>query len=83
VMKAVHDSALRIPDDLALIGFDDFEWADCFEPRLSVIAQPSDAIGMRAAEMLAARIKAPDLTPNHERLAPQLILRRSCGCKGH
>jgi LacI family transcriptional regulator len=83
VMKAVHDSALRIPDDLALIGFDDFEWADCFEPRLSVIAQPSEAIGMRAAEMLAARIKTPLREPEHIRLAPMLVLRRSCGCKGH
>jgi LacI family transcriptional regulator len=83
VMKAAHDSALSIPDDLALIGFDDFEWADCFEPRLSVIAQPSEAIGMRAAEMLSARIKSPGMTPTHERLAPKLILRRSCGCKGH
>lgn len=83
VMKAVHDSALRIPDDLALIGFDDFEWADCFEPRLSVIAQPSEEIGMRAAEMLAARIKAPVMEPKQVRLAPKLVLRRSCGCNGH
>lgn len=83
VMKAVQDSALRIPDDLALIGFDDFEWADCFEPRLTVIAQPSDVIGMRAAELLAARIKSPDAPPKSIRLAPTLVIRRSCGCKGH
>lgn len=83
VMKAVNETTLRIPDDLALMGFDDFEWADCFEPRLSVIAQPSEAIGMQAAEMLAARIKTPQLEPTHIRLAPTLVLRRSCGCKGH
>jgi LacI family transcriptional regulator len=83
VMKAVGDAGLRVPDDLALIGFDDFEWADCFEPRLTVIAQPSDVIGMRAAELLAARIKSPDAPPKSIRLAPTLVLRRSCGCKGH
>ena len=83
VMKAVHDAGLRVPDDLALIGFDDFEWADCFEPRLTVIAQPSDMIGQRAAELLAARIKTPDAPPKSIRLAPTLVLRRSCGCKGH
>jgi LacI family transcriptional regulator len=83
VMKAVHDTGLRIPDDLALIGFDDFEWADCFEPRLTVIAQPSEAIGMRAAKMLAARIKSPQSPTKQIRLAPTLVLRRSCGCQGH
>lgn len=83
VMKAVRETGLRVPDDLALIGFDDFEWADCFEPRLTVIAQPSDMIGMRAAELLAARIKSPDAPPKSIRLAPTLVVRRSCGCKGN
>jgi LacI family transcriptional regulator len=83
IMKAVRDVGLRIPEDLALIGFDDFEWADCFEPRLTVIAQPSDMIGLRAAELLAARIKAPNQPPKSIRLAPTLVLRRSCGCEGH
>ena len=80
IMKAVRDSGLRIPDDIVLIGFDDFEWADCFEPRLTVIAQSSDQIGMRAAELLAERIKHPDAPPRSIRLATHLIKRRSCGC---
>jgi LacI family transcriptional regulator len=83
IMKAVHDAGLRIPQDLALIGFDDFEWADCFEPRLTVIAQPSEQIGQRAAELLAERIKQPDAPPKSIRLPPTLVLRRSCGCEGH
>jgi LacI family transcriptional regulator len=83
IMKAVRDVGLRIPEDLALIGFDDFEWADCFEPRLTVIAQPSEMIGQRAAELLAARIKSPDAPPNSVRLPSTLVIRRSCGCSGH
>ena len=79
-MRAVHAARLRVPDDLALMGFDDFEWADCFEPRLSVIAQPCDQIGQRAADLLAQRIKAPDAATKTVRLASSLIIRRSCGC---
>jgi LacI family transcriptional regulator len=81
IMKAIRERRLRVPKDIALMGFDDFEWAECFEPRLSVIAQPSEAIGMRAAEMLAERIKTPDRAPRQARLAPTLVLRRSCGCE--
>ena len=83
VMKAMHDLNLRVPQDLALIGFDDFEWADCFEPRLTVIAQPSEMIGLRAAELLAKRIKSPDAPAKSVRLPPTLIIRRSCGCVGN
>jgi LacI family transcriptional regulator len=83
VLKAVRDAGLNVPDDLALIGFDDFEWADCFEPRLTVIAQPTELIGERAASLLSERIKFPDAPPRSIRLAPTLVLRRSCGCKGH
>jgi LacI family transcriptional regulator len=83
VLKGVRDLGLRVPDDLALIGFDDFEWADCFEPRLTVIAQPTELIGQRAAELLAARIKSPDAPPNSVRVVPTLVVRRSCGCEGH
>ena len=80
VMRAVHEAGLRVPDDLALMGFDDFEWADCFEPRLSVIAQPCDLIGQRAAELLAKRIKSPGGPAKSIRLASTLVIRRSCGC---
>jgi LacI family transcriptional regulator len=83
VLKAVRDLGLRIPEDLALIGFDDFEWADCFEPRLTVIAQPTEQIGQRAAELLAERIREPEGTPKSIRLAPTLVVRHSCGCEGH
>jgi len=80
VMRAVHEAGMRVPQDLALMSFDDFEWADSFEPRLSVIAQPCDLIGQRAAEMLAARIKSPGGPTRSIRLASTLVIRRSCGC---
>ncbi|MBY5317925.1 MULTISPECIES: LacI family DNA-binding transcriptional regulator [Rhizobium] len=83
VMRAVRDLGLRISEDLALIGFDDFDWADCFEPRLTVMAQPSEMIGMQAAEMLSRRIKSSTEDVRQVRLPAKLVIRRSCGCGGH
>ncbi len=78
-MRAVREAGLRVPDDVALAGFDDFEWADCFEPRLTVMAQPCAAIGRHAAALLARRIADPDASTETVRLTPQLVVRASCG----
>jgi LacI family transcriptional regulator len=79
-MQAIREAGLRVPADLALAGFDDFEWADCFEPRLTVIAQPCQEIGRRAAALLADRIKGHDERKRTIRLQPSLVIRNSCGC---
>jgi LacI family transcriptional regulator len=79
-MRAMRQRGLRIPADIALVGFDDFEWADLFEPRLTVIAQPCAQIGELAATMLVERIKAPNLPRRTARLKPRLVIRGSCGC---
>jgi LacI family transcriptional regulator len=80
-MRAIRERRLRIPDEIALVGFDDFEWADLFEPRLTVMAQPVKRIGEEAAAMLVERIKHPTSPPRTLRLDPSLIIRRSCGCE--
>jgi LacI family transcriptional regulator len=59
-MHALREKAFRVPEDVALVGFDDFEWADYFEPRLIVIAQPCQAIGKEAALLLFERIGSMD-----------------------
>jgi LacI family transcriptional regulator len=81
-MQAIRDRGIRIPDEVALAGFDDFEWADLFEPRLTVIAQPVKRIGEEAAAMLVERIRNPQSPPRTVRLEPSLVIRESCGCGG-
>ena len=56
VMRAIRERGLRVPEDISLVGFDDFEWADCFEPRLTLVAQPCAEIGRQAAALLVERI---------------------------
>ena len=49
-MRALHELGLSVPEDIALVAFDDFEWADLFQPRLTTIVQPCYDIGTKAVE---------------------------------
>ncbi|ANN59863.1 LacI family transcriptional regulator [Mesorhizobium loti NZP2037] len=77
-VRAIRERGLSIPGDLSLAGFDDFEWADCFEPRLTLVAQPCTEIGRQAAALLCARIASTDLEPQAVRLRAALQVRESC-----
>ncbi len=79
-MHALRERGLRVPQDIALAGFDDFEWADYFEPRLTVVAQPCEAIGREAASLLVERIGDFKGKRRTIRLKTRLIVRSSCGC---
>jgi LacI family transcriptional regulator len=79
-MQAIRKAGLRVPQDIALVAFDDFEWADCFEPRLTAIAQPVQELGRRAASLLVQRIRNGEEKRQAIRLKPTLIVRDSCGC---
>ena len=79
-MHALWDAKIVVPGQMALVGFDDFDWADFFLPRLSVIAQPVQALGERAVQLLLQRIDDPEGARVSERLPATLRLRNSCGC---
>lgn len=79
-MQALGEAGLRVPDDLAVVGFDDFPWANWFAPRLTVIAQPCTEIGSEATRLLLRRIGEPGLAPETHRLSSSFVHRDSCGC---
>ena len=78
VMRAVRERGLSIPDDLSLVGIDDFEWAELFEPRLTLVEQPCTELGRQAAALLVERITTPGGSRRSVRLEPKLNLRASC-----
>src|SRR4051794_33622811 len=80
LLRAISERGLRVPDDLALVGFDDFEWADLFHPRLTVIRQPTSELGARAVELLLSRLADPSRPVRSERLEATFVHRDSCGC---
>lgn len=80
LMRAIHDAGLRCPDDVAVACFDDFDWAEVFHPRLTTVAQPTQAIGMQAMMMLLERMKddtVKNLPPRVVRLKAELRVRDS------
>lgn len=81
-MQGVRDRGLSIPDDLALVAFDDFPWADVFHPRLTTMAQPTDLLGREAVRMALARLADPGLPPRRVTMPPTFKHRDSCGCTG-
>jgi len=80
VLHALRERGLSVPGDIALVAFDDFEWSDLFQPRLTVIAQPTSAIGAQAVQLLLSRLDEPNRPPQSVRLQPTFIHRESCGC---
>ncbi|MDV9168770.1 LacI family DNA-binding transcriptional regulator [Streptomyces sp. W16] len=79
-LRALREHGLSVPGDLALCCFDDFAWADLFEPRLTAIAQPSKEIGAEAVRLLLDRLAAPDRPARVLRLPCAFVHRTSCGC---
>jgi LacI family transcriptional regulator len=80
LLRAISERGLTVPDDIALVAFDDFEWADLFAPRLTVIRQPTTQLGSRAVELLLSRLEDPARPPRTERLEAMFVHRNSCGC---
>lgn len=77
-MEAIHKQGLRIPEDMAIIGFDDLPWAETLDPPLTVVRQPAYEVGRAAAELLLKRLSNPAAPAAWLRLRPKLILRSSC-----
>jgi LacI family transcriptional regulator len=82
-MAAIHDCGLRCPDDVSVIGYDDYEWEEAFRPRVTAVAQPSYLLGQRAAELLIGRILGTKSGPFEQIVIPsRLVVRESCGIHG-
>src|SRR5438093_5625891 len=81
-LQAIVNRGLAVPDDVALVGFDDFPfpWSDAFRPHLTTIAQPTYELGRRAAEILVQRLKGSRSIPvERVVLDGKLVVRESSG----
>lgn len=79
-IAALGARGITPPHGIATVSFDDFPWADSFQPRLTTMSQPVDELGAVAVRLLLERIANPGLPSRHVRLAPTFKLRESCGC---
>lgn len=78
-MKAVYDAGLRVPGDVAVVGFDDIQLASLLQPTLTTIRQDKLGLGLAATRALVEQIENPDITPPVLTLPVELVVRASCG----
>ncbi len=78
-MRAVRDAGLRVPEDVAMVGFDDLPLATIPEPRLTTVRQPVYQFGVKAVEILLDLIENGTKPPRRVIMETELIIRNSCG----
>lgn len=82
VLDELERRGLRVPQDMALVSFDDLPNTSRLFPFLTVAVQPAYEIGANAAQLLLSRLEATvPLQPRHVVLPTRLIIRYSCGSK--
>jgi LacI family fructose operon transcriptional repressor len=76
--RAIRESKLAIPDQIAFASFDETTWTSLVEPGITVIEQPTYEIGQTAAELLFKRLEEPSRPTREIILKGKLIIRQSC-----
>jgi LacI family transcriptional regulator len=78
-LRALREAGIKVPDDVALIGFDDMPFATMAQPQLTTIRQPVQRLGYLAAEGLIGLLEGEITPPYQVSLPTQLVIRESCG----
>jgi len=80
-LRALRERGVRLPEDMALVGFDDMPWASELCPPLTVVSQPTYEMGQETVLLLVRRLAHPDAPARTVTLQPRLVIRESCGAQ--
>ncbi len=78
-IRALNDRGLKIPDDVAISGFDDIAFSALVTPSLTTVRQPKHQIGVRTMEKLMDLIAGKTLAANRDVLNYEIVIRESSG----
>ncbi|MBI4269992.1 MAG: LacI family DNA-binding transcriptional regulator [Candidatus Rokubacteria bacterium] len=78
-LRALGHLGLRVPEDVAIAGFDEVEWADVLSPPMTMAEQPTDAMARHAVELIVERITGKRGRPRQIVVEPEFHVRGSCG----
>jgi LacI family transcriptional regulator len=78
-MRAMREAGLRVPEDVAVVGFDDLPQSARTEPPLTTVRQPTYRLGATTVDSLLDLIEYPDSSPRRIVLPTELVVRASCG----
>ena len=81
LVSAAASLGIRVPDELAIVGFDNLSIAAQVHPPLTTINQPRVDIGLRAAQLLIDRLEGKNGPPESVVLSTALVVRASCGAR--
>jgi DNA-binding LacI/PurR family transcriptional regulator len=83
VLRAAHEAGRKVPDDLAVVGFDDISLSSTLVPALTTVAQPIEAIAATALDLVRDQIEVGNVTLDDRRVILEtcLVVRESCGAK--
>lgn len=79
-MREAQRAGLRIPEDLAVVGFDNISWAELAMPPLTTVHIFKEQMGSLAARRLLELLQEGESAPVRSLVSTKLVLRRSCGC---
>lgn len=81
LMRTLTQLNFSVPQQIAVVGFDDVEYATLLSPALTTIRQPCSEIARTAVRTLLDRISNPGLPPRHIQHCAELVIRQSCGAQ--
>jgi LacI family transcriptional regulator len=79
-LRGLREIGARVPDDVAVVAFDDIDWADLIHPGLTAMAQPIAEMGATAAKLLMKRMSGYRGACERRALPATFQHRQSCGC---
>ncbi|WP_440998501.1 LacI family DNA-binding transcriptional regulator [Fodinibius sp. SL11] len=79
IYEELYRQNVKVPNDVAIVGFDDMSWATALNPPLTAVRQPGYELGATAVELLLKRLSNPNRPISNTVLKAELIIRHSCG----
>lgn len=76
-LSVLQQAGYRVPEDVAVIGFDDSVWAQRTHPPLSTVRQPASELGAQAAELVLAQLRGEEISPGGVYLETSIVWRDS------
>lgn len=80
-IQAIKELGMQVPDDIAVIGYNDFEVATIVEPNLTTVRVPIFELGKEAATMLIQLLQHEEIEEKNKIIPTEFIIRDSCGFK--
>ncbi|MCB0128138.1 MAG: LacI family DNA-binding transcriptional regulator [Caldilineaceae bacterium] len=78
-ISAIQQQGLRVPEDIAVVGYDNSEFSRVLHPTLTTVSLPAYEMGMRAAELLWMKLQGKAVDEQEVKICGQLYIRESCG----